>query len=58
MATRTRPHLILSAAPIAWAEPPETATSPGTPGTVAYDAGYLYLCIAEDLWVRIPVESW
>lgn len=37
---------------------PPTATSPGAAGLVAYDAGYIYVCIATDTWVRAPLSTW
>lgn len=40
------------------ADPPATSSSPGVPGTIAWDAGYLYVCIATDTWVRAALESW
>lgn len=39
-------------------DPPASSSSPGTPGTIAYDASYLYVCIATDTWVRTALESW
>jgi len=37
---------------------PATATSPGEPGTIAYDSTHLYICIASSLWRRVGVSSW
>jgi hypothetical protein len=31
---------------------PATATSPGMPGAIAYDATHVYICIAANTWVR------
>lgn len=31
---------------------PETSTSTGTTGQLAYDSDYLYLCVDTDTWVR------
>jgi hypothetical protein len=31
---------------------PALATSPGTPGQVAYDATHFYVCVALNTWVR------
>lgn len=38
--------------------PPATSTSGGTPGQIAYDSTYLYICIATNSWKRITLESW
>lgn len=32
--------------------PPETPTSPGQPGTFAWDESFIYVCVAENLWSR------
>jgi hypothetical protein len=38
---------------------PAGPASPGSPGQMAYGAGYLYLAVSANQWVRIPVEtSW
>ena len=37
--------------------PPATATSPGTPNQVAFDATHLYVCIATNTWVRATLAT-
>jgi hypothetical protein len=37
---------------------PATATSPGTAGDVAYDATYIYVCIATNTWKRSALSTW
>jgi len=32
--------------------PPATASSPGIPGQIAFDATHIYICIAGGTWVR------
>lgn len=32
-----------------------TSTDPGSPGEVYYDGGYMYLCVATNSWIRIPI---
>lgn len=32
-----------------------TGTEPGDPGMVSYDGTYLYLCVATNIWARIPI---
>lgn len=39
-------------------DPPASATAPGAVGQVAFDASFLYICVAEDTWVRTPLASW
>lgn len=34
---------------------PTSSTGAGTPGQYAYDANFLYLCIATNSWKRIPL---
>lgn len=36
---------------------PATATSAGTPNSVAYDATHLYLCISPNVWVRATLAT-
>lgn len=36
-----------------WVDPPASASSPGTPGQMAYDGSYLYLCSATNTWRRV-----
>jgi hypothetical protein len=36
---------------------PATATSNGTAGQVAADAGFFYLCIATNTWRRVAIAA-
>ncbi len=36
---------------------PATATSAGTPNSVAYDATHFYVCIATNTWVRATLAT-
>ena len=49
---------ILGELGINWVSPPQTTTDQGTPGDIAYDGNYLYLCIANNTWRRITLNSW
>jgi len=37
---------------------PASATAAGQPGQVAYDADYIYICTAEDVWKRASIATW
>lgn len=37
---------------------PATASSTGTAGTIAYDTGFIYVCIATNTWLRAPIATW
>lgn len=37
---------------------PATASDPGTPGQIAYDGAYIYICTATDTWSRVAIETW
>jgi Major tropism determinant N-terminal domain len=37
---------------------PSTATSTGTPGQIAVDASYVYVCTAINTWKRAAIASW
>lgn len=37
--------------------PPETATSAGSPGTLAWDENFIYVCVAQDTWARTNIST-
>ena len=37
---------------------PASAAATGTAGKMAYDSGYLYLCVAANTWKRVAVATW
>lgn len=37
---------------------PASATAPGTAGSVRYDAGFLYVCVAANTWRRVALAAW
>jgi len=37
---------------------PASASSPGTPGQIAFDDSYFYVCIAVDTWERVAIATW
>ena len=37
---------------------PSTATSAGTPGQIAADASWVYVCTATNTWKRAAIASW
>lgn len=41
-----------------WVPAPETATSAGTAGQIAYDDSFIYVCVATDTWVRTALATW
>ena len=41
-----------------WTDAPTMSTSVGTPGEIAYDATYLYLCYDTDNWNRQDISGW
>lgn len=38
--------------------PPASATSTGDYGSMAVDTDYLYICVANDTWKRVALETW
>lgn len=40
-----------------WQPAPATASSAGTPGMVAYDANFLYICVASATWKRVAIAT-
>jgi hypothetical protein len=43
---------------LSWTTVPANATAPGTAGQLAYDAGFIYVCVAANVWVRSPLTTW
>lgn len=39
-------------------DPPASATAPGVAGTVTWDSGFIYLCVATDTWKRVAIATW
>lgn len=42
-----------------WVFPaPPTAASPGIAGQMSFDAGFFYVCVAANSWVRVAIVAW
>lgn len=37
---------------------PASAGATGTAGTIAWDADYIYVCVATDTWKRVGIATW
>ncbi len=37
---------------------PASATSSGAAGTIAWDANYIYICVATSTWKRVAISTW
>jgi hypothetical protein len=37
---------------------PAKSDSPGTPGQIAFDTGFLYVCVAANTWRRQTLLAW
>jgi hypothetical protein len=37
---------------------PSTATASGSPGEMAWDADYFYVCVAPNSWKRASLSTW
>ena len=44
--------------PINWAVTPASTGSTGVKGDVAFDTGYMYVCITDNKWRRGPLSEW
>lgn len=38
--------------------PPSSASDSGYEGTIAWDANYLYCCVAPNTWKRVAIATW
>ena len=43
---------------IATAKTPASASDAGTAGQIAWDGGYIYVCVATDTWKRAALSTW
>ena len=37
---------------------PSSASDVGAAGQIAWDANYIYVCVATDTWKRVAIGSW
>ena len=37
---------------------PVSAAASGTAGDLAYDASYIYVCVATNTWKRVAIATW
>ena len=37
---------------------PATASSNGIAGTIRFDSGYIYVCVANNTWKRATLSTW
>lgn len=37
---------------------PVSADAPGKAGTITWDAGFIYVCVATDTWKQIAIATW
>lgn len=42
----------------ALASVPASATATGTIGQISFDASYLYVCVATNVWKRVAISTW
>ena len=41
-----------------WTAVPESPAATGTAGQIAYESGFLYVCVAADIWQRVVIATW
>lgn len=51
-------HLHLAKAPYLPSGTPASASAPGQPGEISWDADFVYVCIAENTWRRAALAGW
>lgn len=39
-------------------DPPASATADGVAGTITWDSGFIYVCVATDTWKRVAIATW
>lgn len=40
------------------AQTPASASATGSQGQIAWDANYIYVCVATDTWKRVAISTW
>lgn len=55
---RTVDFSILSANLIVSNTAPVTSSSNGVAGTIAFDSGFFYVCVANNTWKRSSLSNW
>ncbi|QDP66377.1 MAG: hypothetical protein Unbinned1819contig1001_23 [Prokaryotic dsDNA virus sp.] len=58
MAAITAANVTLGARPIIPTHTPSSASATGTAGEIAWDASYIYVCVASNTWKRVAVSTW
>lgn len=43
---------------VATTKTPASAAATGTAGTIAWDASYIYVCVASNTWKRVAIATW
>lgn len=56
--TRTQLKAGLDVLYAARADAPAATGSDGTAGQIAYDAGFIYQCVAANTWKRVAIAAW
>lgn len=51
-------HLQLVETPILPTKTPTNSSATGTTGEVAWDASYIYICVATNSWKRVAIAAW
>lgn len=42
----------------AWVSVPASAAASGVAGSMAYESGFLYVCVATNTWQRVAIAAW
>jgi len=37
---------------------PASASAAGVAGTIAWDSGFIYVCVATNTWKRVAISTW
>jgi hypothetical protein len=39
-------------------DPPASAGAAGVAGTITWDSGFIYICVATNTWKRVAIATW
>jgi len=54
----TSANVTLGVRPVLPTHTPASATATGVAGEIAWDANYIYVCIATNTWKRVAISTW
>jgi len=55
---RTVPFSVISANIVISNSVPANSSSNGIAGTIRFDSNYIYVCVANNTWKKVSIDTW